>query len=43
MIQVLGYLIGWGTAIIALPYGLFHALWLYLAKSVDLRGIAAED
>lgn len=43
VIQVLGYLIGWGTAIIALPYGLIYALWLYLAKSVDLRGIAAED
>jgi hypothetical protein len=43
VIQVSGYLIGWGTAIVALPYGLIHALWLYFAKSVDLRGISAED
>lgn len=43
VIQVLGYLIGWGTAIIALPFGLGQALWLYFAKSVDLRGIGAED
>ena len=43
VIQVAGYLIGWATAIIALPYGLVRALWLYLAKSVDLRAIGAED
>lgn len=43
VIQVSGYLIGWGTAIIALPYGLLRALWLYFGKSVDLRGIGAED
>jgi hypothetical protein len=42
-IQVSGYLIGWATAIIALPYGLIRALWLYFAKSVDLRGIRSED
>jgi hypothetical protein len=43
VIQVSGYLIGWATAIIALPYGLVRALWLYIAKNVDLRGIRAED
>lgn len=43
VIQVSGYLIGWGTAIIALPYGLVRALWLFFAKSVDLRTIAVED
>jgi hypothetical protein len=43
VIQVSGYLIGWATAIIALPYGLIRALWLYLAKNVDLRGIGTED
>lgn len=42
-IQVTGYLIGWGTAIIALPYGLVRALWLYFGKNVDLRTIAVED
>jgi hypothetical protein len=41
-IQVAGYLIGWSSMIIALPYGLVRALWLY-AKGVDLRGIGAED
>ena len=43
VIQVSGYLIGWATALIALPYGLARALWLYLAKNIDLRTIAVED
>jgi hypothetical protein len=42
-IQVAGYLIGWGTSIAALPYGLIRALWLYFAKSQDLRKIGLED
>jgi hypothetical protein len=41
-IQVSGYLIGWATTFIALPYGLARALWLYLAKSQDLRLISRE-
>ena len=41
-IQVIGWLIGWGTAIIALPYGLIRALWAY-AKGQDLRKIGTED
>lgn len=41
-IQITGYLIGWASAILALPYGLIRALWLY-AKGVDLRTIAVED
>jgi hypothetical protein len=40
--QVGGYLCGWATMIIALPYGLARALWLY-ASGRDLRGIGAED
>lgn len=41
-IQVTGYLTGWATAILALPYGLARGLWLF-AKGVDLRGIGTED
>ncbi len=41
-IQVTGYMIGWGVAIIALPYGLGKALWWFI-KGVDLRGIGTED
>jgi hypothetical protein len=41
-IQMTGYLLGWATAIVALPYGLARALWLF-AKGVDLRGIGAGD
>ena len=41
-IQVAGYLIGWGTMILALPYGLARALWLWVSGR-DLRQIGAED
>jgi hypothetical protein len=41
-IQVTGYLIGWGTAILALPYGLTRALWLWVSGR-DLRKIGTED
>ena len=41
-IQVTGYLLGWASALIALPYGLFRALWLWAAGR-DLRTIGAED
>jgi hypothetical protein len=41
-IQVIGWLIGWGTAILALPYGLIRALWVF-ARGQDLRKIGAED
>ena len=41
-IQVTGYLMGWGSAILALPYGMGRALWLF-ANGVDLRGIGRED
>jgi hypothetical protein len=42
-IQVIGYLIGWATSVVAFPYGLAHALWLYFAKSQDLRKIGREE
>lgn len=41
-IQIIGWLIGWGTTIIALPYGLIRALWGF-AKGQDLRKIGRED
>lgn len=41
-IQIIGWLIGWGTAIIALPYGLIRSLWAY-ARGQDLRKIGIED
>lgn len=41
-IQVIGYLIGWGSAGLALPYGLVRSLWLW-ASGRDLRGIGRED
>jgi hypothetical protein len=41
-IQVLGYVLGWGSTIIALPYGAARALWLY-AGGRDLRLIGQED
>lgn len=41
-IQIIGWLIGWGTAIIALPYGLIRALWVF-ARGQDLRKIGRED
>ncbi|MCX7287619.1 MAG: hypothetical protein NTW20_08680 [Rhodobacterales bacterium] len=42
-IQVTGYLVGWATVIIALPYGLVRSLWLWRAKSVDLRRVGLDD
>lgn len=41
-IQIIGWLIGWGTAIIALPYGLIRAFWAF-GKGQDLRKIGVED
>jgi hypothetical protein len=41
-IQVSGYLIGWGSTIAALPYGLARALWLW-ASGRDLRKVGRED
>jgi len=41
-IQVTGYLVGWSVAILALPYGLGRALWLWGAGR-DLRQIGPED
>jgi hypothetical protein len=41
-IQVAGYLIGWASMILALPYGLARSLWLY-AGGRDLRLIGRED
>lgn len=41
-IQVTGYLLGWASVLIALPYGLGRALWLW-AGGRDLRTIGAED
>lgn len=41
-IQVSGYLIGWGTVVLALPYGLGRALWLW-ANGRDLRRIGQDD
>jgi hypothetical protein len=42
-IQMIGYLVGWATVIIALPYGLIRALWLWLARNVDLRRVGLDD
>jgi hypothetical protein len=41
-IQMIGYLVGWATVILALPYGLVRALWLWLAKNVDLRRVGLD-
>ena len=41
-IQVSGYLIGWGTVILALPYGMARALWLWVGGR-DLRTIGQDD
>ena len=41
-IQIIGWLIGWATAIIALPYGLIRSLWAF-ARGQDLRKIGIED
>ncbi len=42
-IQVIGYLTGWGTVIVALPYGLVRSLWLWGAKNVDLRQVGQDS
>lgn len=42
VIQVTGYLVGWATVILALPYGLVRALWLWLARNVDLRRVGLD-
>ena len=42
-IQMIGYLVGWATVIIALPYGLLRSLWLWLARNVDLRRVGLDD
>lgn len=42
-IQMTGYLVGWTTVIIALPYGLVRSLWLWLAKNADLRRVGLDD
>ena len=41
-IQISGYLLGWLSTGLALPFGLAWALWLY-AKGRDLRDVGAED
>ena len=43
VVQVMGYLVGWGSVILALPYGLVRALWLWLTKNVDLRRVGLDD
>lgn len=42
VIQVTGYLIGWASVIIALPYGLARALWQW-ANGRDLKTIGRDD
>jgi hypothetical protein len=42
-IQVAGYLTGWATVIVALPYGLVRSLWLWGTKNVDLRQVGKGD
>ncbi len=41
-IQVTGYLLGWASVGIALPYGLARALWLWL-NGRDLKVIGREE
>jgi hypothetical protein len=41
-VQVTGYLIGWASVILALPYGLILAVWQWL-KGRDLKTIGRED
>lgn len=41
-IQVSGYLLGWASVGIALPFGLARALWLWLTGR-DLKSIGRED
>jgi hypothetical protein len=42
-IQMLGYLVGWATVILALPFGMVRSLWLWLARNVDLRRVGLDD
>jgi hypothetical protein len=42
-IQMSGYLLGWATVILALPYGLLRSLWLWRARNVDLRRVGLDD
>ncbi len=42
VMQVAGYLIGWGSAILALPYGTARAIWLW-GNGRDLRTIGREE
>jgi hypothetical protein len=42
VIQVTGYLIGWASVIVALPYGLARALWQW-ANGRDLKTIGRDD
>lgn len=41
-IQVAGYILGWASVLIALPYGLARALWLW-AGGRDLKTIGLEE
>ena len=41
-IQVSGYLIGWASVLVALPFGLGRSLWLW-ASGRDLKTIGIED
>jgi hypothetical protein len=41
-IQVAGYLVGWGTVILALPYGMARSLWLWVGGR-DLKTIGRDD
>jgi hypothetical protein len=41
-IQVVGYLIGWASVGLALPYGIARALWLWFSGR-DLKAIGRED
>lgn len=42
VIQVSGYLLGWGSVILALPYGFGRALWQW-TNGRDLKAIGRED
>jgi hypothetical protein len=42
VIQVGGYLLGWASVGLALPYGLARSLWLWIGGR-DLKGIGRED
>lgn len=42
-IQVTGYVLGWASVGLALPLGLGQALWLWLARNVDLRRVGTGE